>query len=337
MPKSILVTGGAGYIGSHTCKVLAQAGYTPVTLDNLVYGHPWAVRFGPFVQADLLDRAALDRAFDEYRPSAVLHFAAFTYVGESVTDPGKYYRNNAAGTLTLLEAMRDHGCKRMVFSSSCAVYGLPQALPLTEGHPQAPMNPYGVSKAMSERMMADFGLAHGLRSVCLRYFNAAGADPGGGLGEDHDPETHLIPLAVEAALGKRPPLQVFGSDYPTPDGTAVRDYVHVLDLAQAHVAALRYLESGEANGASPCSAFNLGTGRGASVAEVLAAVAAVSGRAVPHTMGPRRAGDPPMLVAQAELAEKVLGWRPAYADVLEIIRTAWDWHATGRGAVLLDS
>ncbi|PKN08947.1 MAG: UDP-glucose 4-epimerase GalE [Deltaproteobacteria bacterium HGW-Deltaproteobacteria-8] len=333
MSKNILVTGGAGYIGSHTCKVLAQAGYTPVTLDNLVYGHEWAVRFGPFVQADVLDRAALDRVFAEFHPSAVLHFAAFTYVGESVTDPGKYYRNNAVGTLTLLEAMRDHGCGRLVFSSSCAVYGLPQVLPLTEEHPQAPMNSYGVSKAMSERMMADFGLAHGLRSVCLRYFNAAGADPGGLLGEDHDPETHLIPLAVEAALGKRPPLQVFGSDYPTPDGTAVRDYVHVLDLAQAHVAALRHLEADAAPDSAPCAAFNLGTGQGASVAEVLAAVKAVSGRAVPHSMAPRRAGDPPMLVAQAGLAERVLGWRPAYTDIKDIIRTAWDWHARERASL----
>jgi len=332
MSENILVTGGAGYIGSHACKVLAQAGYTPVTFDNLVYGHEWAVRFGPFVQADIQDRAALDRAFAEYRPAAVLHFAAFTYVGESVTDPGKYYRNNAAGTLNLLEAMRDHGCARLVFSSSCAVYGPPRSLPLTEDHPLAPMNPYGVSKAMSERMMADFGLAHGLGSVCLRYFNAAGADPEGGLGEDHDPETHLLPLAVEAALGRRPPLKVFGDDYPTQDGTAVRDYVHVLDLAQAHVAALRYLEAGGAPGSAPCAAFNLGTGQGASVAEVLEAVKAVSGRAVPHAMAPRRAGDPPMLVAGAGLAERVLGWRPEYTDIREIIRTAWDWHAReGRG------
>jgi len=331
MSQNVLVTGGAGYIGSHACKVLAQAGYTPVTLDNLVYGHANAVRFGPFVQADVLDRAALDRVFAEYKPGAAMHFAAFTYVGESVTDPGRYYRNNAVGTLTLLEAMRDHGCGRLVFSSSCAVYGLPQTLPLAEDHPQAPMNPYGVSKAMSERMIADFGQAHGLKSVCLRYFNAAGADPGGGLGEDHDPETHLIPLAVEAALGKRPPLNVFGGDYPTPDGTAVRDYVHVLDLAQAHLAALRYLElDGEAGGKS--TAFNLGLGQGSSVAEVLAAVEAVSGRAVPHTLAPRRPGDPPMLVAAATLAERVLGWRPEFMDLREIIRTAWGWHTEERSA-----
>lgn len=327
MSRHILVTGGAGYIGSHACKVLAQAGYTPVTLDSLVYGHTWAVRFGPFVQADVLDRAALDRVFAQYRPAAVMHFAAFAYVGESVADPGKYYRNNAAGTLTLLEAMRDHGCGRLVFSSTCAVYGLPQVLPLAEDHPQAPVSPYGASKAMSERMIADFGLAHGLGSVCLRYFNAAGADPEGGLGEDHDPETHLIPLTVEAALGKRPPLRVFGGDYPTPDGTAVRDYVHVLDLAQAHVAALRHLEAGGESGA-----FNLGLGRGTSVAEVLAAVEAVSGRAVPHSLAPRRPGDPPMLVASAELAGRVLGWRPRFTDMREIIRTAWDWHARAGAA-----
>jgi UDP-arabinose 4-epimerase len=327
MSEHVLVTGGAGYIGSHACKVLAQAGYTPVTVDNLVYGHEWAVRFGPFERADVLDRAALDRVFARYRPSAVMHFAAFAYVGESVADPGKYYRNNVAGTLTLLEAMRDHGCGRLVFSSSCAVYGLPRILPLAEDHPQAPVSPYGASKAVSERMIEDFGQAHGLRSVCLRYFNAAGADPGGDLGEDHDPETHLIPLAVEAALGRRPPLQVFGGDYPTPDGTAVRDYVHVLDLAQAHVAALRHLEAGGEPGPGLMSAFNLGLGQGASVAEVLAAVKAVSGRAVPHTLAPRRAGDPPMLVAEAGLAGRVLGWRPRYTDIREIIRTAWDWHS----------
>jgi UDP-glucose-4-epimerase GalE len=328
MPRTILVTGGAGYIGSQTCKVLAQAGYTPVALDNLVYGHAWAVRFGPFVQADILDRAALELAFREHRPEAVLHFAAFAYVGESVANPGKYYRNNVAGTLNLLEAMRDHGCAQLVFSSSCSVYGQPQALPLLEEHPQVPASPYGASKAMSERMIADFGLAHGLRSVCLRYFNAAGADPEGGLGEDHDPETHLIPLAVEAALGKRPPLQVFGHDYPTPDGTAVRDYVHVLDLAQAHVDALSHLESGGAS-----AAFNLGLGQGTSVLEVLAAVQAVSGRAVPHRMAPRRPGDPPMLAASAELAARVLGWRPRFTDIREIVRTAWDWHARGRGRI----
>lgn len=333
MSESILVTGGAGYIGSHTCQVLAQNGYTPVTLDNLVYGHAWAVRSGPFVQADLLDRAALDRVFAEHRPAAVLHFAAYAYVGESVADPGKYYRNNAAGTLNLLEAMRDHGCRKLVFSSSCAVYGLPQTLPLTEDHPQAPVSPYGASKAMSERMIADFGLAHGLRSVCLRYFNAAGADPAGGLGEDHEPETHLIPLAVEAALGKRPPLQVFGGDYPTPDGTAVRDYVHVLDLAQAHVDALRHLEGGGEPGSGALSAFNLGLGRGTSVAEILAAVEAVSGRAVPHSLAPRRPGDPPLLVASAGLAGRVLGWRPRFTDLREIIRSAWDWHAGGRDRV----
>lgn len=329
MARTVLVTGGAGYIGSHACQALARAGYHPVALDNLSYGHEWAVRFGPLVRADLLDRAALDRAFAEHRPEAVMHFAAFTYVGESVTDPGKYYRNNLATTLNLLEAMRDHGCARLVFSSSCAVYGLPQRLPLTEDHPQAPMNPYGATKAMSERMMADFGAAHGLRSVSLRYFNAAGADPEAGLGEDHDPETHLIPLAVEAALGRRGPLSVFGSDYPTPDGTAVRDYVHVQDLAQAHVAALRRMEGG-AMGEVCAEAFNLGLGQGYSVAQVLAAVRAVSGREVPHSMAPRRAGDPPMLVAEPSLALRELDWKPQFTRLEDIVATAWAWHSRER-------
>jgi len=331
MTRNILVTGGAGYIGSHACKALARAGYTPVAVDNLVYGHTWAVRFGPFEQVDILDREALDRVFATYRPEAVMHFAAYAYVGESVTDPGKYYRNNAAGTLTLLEAMRDNGCGRIVFSSSCAVYGLPQSASLAENHPQAPVNPYGMTKAMSERMITDFGAAHGLNSVCLRYFNAAGADPEGDLGEDHSPETHLIPLAVEAALGKRPPLKVFGTDYDTPDGTAVRDYVHVCDLAEAHVAALRFMEGAGAGG-TVMEAINLGLGQGSSVAEVLAAVEAVSGKPVPHGNAPRRAGDPPLLVAQAGRAEAVLGWRPRFTDLKDIIRTAWDWHA-GRNAV----
>lgn len=329
MARTVLVTGGAGYIGSHACQALARAGYAPVALDNMSYGHEWAVRFGPLVSADLLDRAALDRAFAEHRPEAVMHFAAFTYVGESVTDPGRYYRNNLATTLNLLEAMRDHGCARLVFSSSCAVYGLPQRLPLAEDHPQAPMNPYGATKAMSERMMADFGAAHGLKSVSLRYFNAAGADPEAGLGEDHDPETHLIPLAVEAALGRRGPLSVFGSDYPTPDGTAVRDYVHVQDLAQAHVAALRRME-GTGMGDVCAEAFNLGLGQGYSVAQVLAAVQAVSGREVPHAVAPRRAGDPPMLVAEPALALCELDWKPQFTRLEDIVATAWAWHSRKR-------
>lgn len=330
MARTILVTGGAGYIGSHACQALARAGYAPVTLDNMSYGHEWAVRHGPLVRADILDRAALDRAFAEHRPEGVMHFAAFTYVGESVTEPGKYYRNNLAGTLNLLEAMRDHGCARLVFSSSCAVYGLPRTLPLTEDHPQAPMSPYGATKAMSERMMADFGAAHGLKSVSLRYFNAAGADPDGGLGEDHDPETHLIPLAVEAALGRRGPLSVFGGDYPTPDGTAVRDYVHVQDLAQAHVAALRRMERGGAEDGACAEAFNLGLGQGYSVAQVLAAVETVSGRKAPHVMAPRRAGDPPMLVADSALAMRVLDWKPRFTRLEDIVATAWAWHAGAR-------
>lgn len=325
MAERILVVGGAGYIGSHAALALARAGYEPVTLDNLVYGHRRAVRFGPFEQGDIADRACLDRVFRAHRPAAVMHFAAYTYVGESVADPGKYYRNNVAGTLTLLEAMRDHGCDRLVFSSSCAVYGQPERLPLTEDHPERPVNPYGWSKLMSERMMADFGAAHGLRTVALRYFNAAGACPEEGLGEDHDPETHLLPLAVEAALGRRGPLKIFGRDYPTPDGTAVRDYVHVLDLASAHVRALRLMDRDAQPGRF--RAFNLGTGTSHSVAEVLDTVRRVSGRPVPHEDAPRRAGDPPLLVAGADLARRELGWEPEHADLAATVDSALRWHA----------
>lgn len=247
----VLVTGGAGYIGSHTCKVLAQAGYTPVSYDNLVYGHSWAVRWGPLEQGDIADRAKLDELIARYHPAAVMHFAAYAYVGESVVDPGKYYRNNVAGTLTLLEAVRDHDIRHFIFSSTCATYGFPQQVPLAETHPQQPINPYGASKLMIERMLDDFGTAHGLRAVALRYFNAAGADPDGELGEEHDPETHLIPLALQALLGQRAELAIFGTDYPTDDGTAIRDYIHVADLADAHVKALRCLEQGGASTALP--------------------------------------------------------------------------------------
>jgi len=321
-----LVTGGAGYIGSHACKALQRAGYVPVACDNLVYGHPWAVRWGLLERGDIAHRAWLDALFTRYRPVAVMHFAAFAYVGESVRDPGKYYRNNVAGTLTLLEAARDHGLEAFIFSSTCATYGVPARLPIAEDCPQAPINPYGASKLMIERMLADFEAAHGLRSMVLRYFNAAGADPGGEIGEDHDPETHLLPLAIAAALGRGPELALFGTDYPTADGTAVRDYIHVADLAEAHVLALEDLLAGGAS-----AALNLGTGRGWSVREVVAAVASLAGRPVPLREAPRRPGDPPVLVADPRRAMARLGWRPVYADLADMVATAWRWHARPGG------
>jgi UDP-arabinose 4-epimerase len=317
----VLVTGGAGYIGSHTAKILKAAGHEPIVLDNLIYGHTWAVQWGPFEQGDLADMAFLRSVFDRHAIDAVIHFAANAYVGESMTDPSKYFRNNTFNTLNLLDTMVARGVKRMVFSSTCATYGDPQRIPIDESHPQAPVNPYGESKLFVERILHWYGKAYELRSVALRYFNASGADPEGDIGEDHDPETHLIPLVIEAALGRRPPVGVFGSDYPTPDGTAIRDYIHVMDLADAHVKALAYL-AGE--GAS--TAINLGTGHGHSVREVIQTVEQVGGNPVPSTTSPRRAGDPPQLVADARRAKDVLGWTPRYPDLGTIIEHAWKWH-----------
>ena len=322
--RTILVTGGAGYIGSHACKALAQAGYTPIAYDNLVYGHREAVRWGPLEVGDIADRARLDAVIAQYRPEAVMHFAAYAYVGESVQDPAKYYRNNVAGTLTLLEALVHHGIGRIVFSSTCATYGIPKRTPIDEDHPQNPINPYGASKLMIERMLQDLDTAYGLRSVSLRYFNAAGADPDGEIGEDHDPETHLIPLALQAALGQREALQVFGTDYPTPDGSCIRDYIHVTDLAQAHVLALDYLANGGAT-----TALNLGTGRGHSVLEVIEAARQIAGRDIPTLLTDRRPGDPPILTAAADKARSLLGWRPHHPDLAETLRHAWNWHSTG--------
>jgi UDP-arabinose 4-epimerase len=319
--KTILVTGGAGYIGSHTCKALACAGYRPVAFDNLSHGHASAVKWGPLERGDLLDRSRLDAVFSEYKPAAIIHFAAFAYVGESVTDPGKYYRNNVTGSLTLLEAMRDHGIRRFVFSSTCATYGLPEHLPIREDMPQHPINPYGASKLMVERMLADFGTAHGTAWTALRYFNAAGADADGEIGEKHDPETHLIPLVLDAASGRRPHVTIFGTDYETPDGTCVRDYIHVSDLADAHVRALAAIETGGAIGA-----YNLGNGQGFSVREVIETVRRVTGLDVPVVFGPRRAGDPAALVSDATLAREKLGWQPQTPDLEAIVRTAWAWH-----------
>ena len=319
--QTVLVTGGAGYIGSHACKALAHAGYLPVSYDSLEHGHAEAVRWGSLEQGNIADRARLDEVITRHRPVAVMHFAAYAYVGESVSDPGKYYRNNVAGSLTLLEALRDHGIAACIFSSTCATYGVPQRLPLTEDHPQQPINPYGASKLMVERMLGDFDAAHGLRSISLRYFNAAGADPEGETGESHDPETHLIPLVLDAAAGKRPNIAVYGSDYDTPDGTCIRDYIHVSDLADAHVLAMRALLDG-----AKTTAYNLGNGAGFSVREVIDCARRVTGRDIAVAEGARRPGDPAVLVGDAHRIRTELGWSPRLADLEAIIATAWRWH-----------
>jgi len=320
---AILVTGGAGYIGSHACKALALAGYQPVAYDNLIYGHDWAVSWGPLERGDIADGERLRGVLRKYRPAAVMHFAAFAYVGESVADPAKYYRNNVCGTLELLDAMRAEGIDRLVLSSTCATYGEPVQVPVREDHPQRPINPYGRTKRMIEQAMQDYASAYGLRGVALRYFNAAGADPDGAIGEDHDPETHLIPLVLDAASGRRPSITVFGDDYGTPDGTCIRDYIHVSDLAYAHVLALRHLDE-----RAGFSAFNLGNGQGFSVKEVIASASAVTGRQIPVEVGPRRAGDPPRLVGDASRIRDELGWAPRWASLDAIIETAWRWHGS---------
>lgn len=324
---TILVTGGAGYIGSHTCKALARVGYLPVTYDNLVYGHEWAVKWGPLERGDVQDRGRLAEVIARWRPRAAIHFAAYAYVGESVSDPAKYYDNNVNGTLSLLEALRGGGIDQLVFSSTCATYGVPERSPIEEDHAQDPVNPYGRSKHMIEQILRDYGHAYGLRSIALRYFNVAGADPDGELGEDHDPETHLIPLAIETALGRRDTLQIFGDDYPTPDGTAIRDYIHVVDLAAAHARALQLLERGGAS-----IACNLGTGRGYSVREVVSAVERVTGRKVNAHIAPRRAGDPPALVAAPGRAHKLLNWQPICSDLNTIVWSATRWTSARCGA-----
>jgi UDP-arabinose 4-epimerase len=317
----VLVSGGAGYIGSHTCKALAYAGHTPVVFDNLSSGHADDVRWGPLCIGDIRDPKALDAAFAAHRPDLVIHFAALAYVGESVIDPARYYQVNVTGTQTLLEAMRRHGVLRIVLSSSCATYGVPAALPITEETLQEPVNPYGFTKLVTERMAADYGKAYGFGSVSLRYFNAAGADPDGELGERHEPETHAIPLAIGAALGTAPAFPVLGTDYPTPDGTAVRDYVHVSDLATAHLRALEYLQNHMGS-----SAFNLATGCATSVLEMIDAVAAATGRQVPVVHSARRPGDPPALYSLAERAGSVLGWHPRFPNIETMVETAVRWH-----------
>ncbi|MDF2388241.1 UDP-glucose 4-epimerase GalE [Nostoc ellipsosporum NOK] len=321
---SILVTGGAGYIGSHTVLALKQAGYDVLILDNLVYGHQDLVE--KVLQVELVigdtgDRALLDDLFQTRNIAAVMHFSAYAYVGESVTDPAKYYRNNVVGTLTLLEAMLAASVKKFVFSSTCATYGVPEVIPIPENHPQNPINPYGATKLMVERILSDFDVAYGFKSVRFRYFNAAGAHPNGLLGEDHNPETHLIPLVLLTALGKRESISIFGTDYPTPDGTCIRDYIHVSDLADAHVLGLEYLLKG-----GESEVFNLGNGSGFSVKEVIKAAEEVTGLSIPIQECDRRAGDPPSLIGSGEKARKILGWQPQYPSIKDIVTHAWQWH-----------
>lgn len=322
---NILVTGGAGYVGSHVCKALARAGYTPIVYDNLVYGHLWAVRWGPLEQGDISDRKTLNDVINRHRPAAMFHFAAYAYVGESVKDPGKYYRNNVVGSLTLLEAARDHGIDNIIFSSTCATYGVPEILPIREDHLQCPINPYGASKLMIERILQDFDHAHRMRSISFRYFNAAGADPEGEIGEFHDPETHLIPLALDAAAGIRPAINIFGDDYDTPDGTCIRDYIHVSDLADAHILALKALENG-----AQSDAYNLGNNFGFSVREIIKVSEQVTGSLIPVQILPRRMGDPARLVGDASRAKSELGWQPKLENITKIIETAWLWHLNQR-------
>lgn len=316
----VLVCGGAGYIGSHMAKWLAARGIAVTVLDNLSTGHREAVRWGPLLEADLLQPDTLEPVFAAGRFDAVMHFCARSLVGESMLSPYEYYANNVTGTLNLLDAMRRHGVDRLVFSSTAAVFGQPASERIDEDHPKAPINPYGASKLMVERILADAAVAYGLRSVALRYFNAAGASTDGDIGESHEPETHLIPNVLRAALGG-PALQLFGEDYPTPDGTCVRDYVHVDDLAQAHQRALEYLE-----GHPGAHAFNLGNGHGFSVREVIAAAERVTGQSVPHDVAPRRPGDPAVLVAASDKARRELGWAPVHVTLDPIIDSAWRWH-----------
>ncbi len=320
----ILLIGGAGYIGSHTNKLLNQRGLSTVVFDNLSTGHGEFVRWGEMFLGDLAEPDDIRRCLARFPIRAVMHFGAYAYVGESVEQPAKYYRNNVANTLGLLEAMRESGVHFLIFSSSCTVFGLPSRLPLTEDHPKAPISPYGRTKFMVEEILADYDRAYGLRSICLRYFNAAGADPDGEIGEWHEPETHLVPLAIMAALGQRPSLDLYGDDYPTKDGTCIRDYVHVTDLADAHVRALELLTSTEKS-----DSFNLGNGNGYSVNDVLKTVQEASGRNIKVVRTPRRAGDPPILVSDSRKAANFLGWTPRYPGLDDIVGTALRWHAQG--------
>lgn len=322
MNKRVLVTGGAGYVGSQTCKALRQAGYTPVVFDNLSSGHEYAVKWGPFVLGDLIDLSQIERAIAQYKPVAVLHFAADVWVVESMKDPSKYYRNNVVATLNLLDAMRRHKVENIIFSSTCATYGNPQFVPITEDHPQNPISPYGRTKWIAEQMMTDFATAYGLKPIFLRYFNVAGADLDMELGENREYEARIVTILIEGALGIRPEITIHGSDFNTRDGTAVRDYLHVVDLAQAHVKALnRLLET-------KCGdAFNLGTGTGTTILELIRAVEKYSGKKISYQIAQRRPGEPEALVADYKKAERILGWRPTRSSTEHIVETAWKWQA----------
>ena len=322
--EAILVTGGVGYIGSNAVLALQQQGYEVIILDNLTNGHRYIadVLSTKLIVGDIADRPLLDRVFAENNIQAVMHFAAYAYVGESVADPAKYYRNNVVGTLVLLDAMLAAGVKKLVFSSTCATYGVPHQIPITEAHVQDPINPYGTSKLTVEKIIKDYDLAYGLRSIIFRYFNAAGAEPSGLLGEEHEPETHLIPLVLLTALGKRKSINIFGTDYPTDDGTCIRDYIHVYDLAKAHILGLNYLLE-----ENKSDIFNLGNGGGFSVREIIKISEKVTQRSIPVVECPRRAGDPAVLVGSGDKAKKILGWQPEYADLHQIISHAWLWHS----------
>lgn len=318
---AVLVCGGAGYIGSHVNKQLNKEGYETVVFDNLIYGHREAVKWGHFVQGDLKNIDEIEAVFQKHNIEAVFHFAAYAYVGESVEEPEKYYYNNVANTLNLLHVMKKYGCNKIIFSSTCATYGEPERVPITEDMQQSPINPYGASKLMVERIFQDYSKAYDLKFVVLRYFNAAGADPEGEIGESHTPETHLIPLVLDAASGKRQDIKVFGTDYDTPDGSCIRDYIHVYDLATAHLLALHYLDEGKES-----NFFNLGNALGTSVLEVVESVKKVTNRKFRVTMTDRREGDPAKLVGSSEKAQKVLGWKPVYGDIDTIVEHAWKWH-----------
>ncbi|MCK9150792.1 UDP-glucose 4-epimerase GalE [Methanobacterium alcaliphilum] len=317
----ILIIGGAGYIGSHINKMLNQLGHETIILDNLSYGHKEFTKWGKFIEGDINETAKLERIFQNYPVDSVMHFAAFTYVGESVTNPQKYYVNNVKNTLNLLETMNKYHIKNFIFSSTCAVYGEPQELPLKEDHPLNPINPYGRSKLMIENILKDYSEAYDFNYASLRYFNAAGADPEAEIGEWHDPETHLIPLVLDAASGRRDAINIFGTDYPTKDGTCIRDYIHVCDLAQAHLKALDYLKDKDTS-----EIFNLGNGNGFSVREVIETAARITGQKIKSIEDKPRAGDPPILIGSAAKAKKVLGWKPHWKDLSEIIETSWKWH-----------
>lgn len=320
MNQRILVTGGAGYIGSHTCKALFQHGFEPICYDNLACGHREFVKWGPFEEGDISDSQRLRSAIDKYRPEAVMHFAAYAYVGESMSDPLKYYKNNVHGSVTLLNEMRERGVDKVIFSSTCATYGIPKTIPIPDDHIQRPVNPYGRSKLVIEHMLRDYAHAYGIHSCSLRYFNAAGSDPDGELGEWHEPETHLIPSILLAAAGKQESITVYGDDYGTPDGTCVRDYIHVTDLAEAHVVALKALEN-----ASGLKTYNLGNDKGYSVKDIISVSSDICGQKIPFTVGNRRPGDPPVLIADSSKAKTELGWKPNYNRLEQIIETAWAW------------